>query len=361
MRPPDSPPLRMAVIGAGFMGRQHIDIIDASPRATLVAVVDPFAAASDFGCPMFPDTASMLSAVRPDAVVVATPNASHVDVAEECIAAGVAVLLEKPVATSYASSLGLVEAVAQHGARLLVGHHRRHHPAVAVARAAIADGAIGELVAVNGMWSARKDDAYFTDIPWHREPGAGVGLINLIHDVDLLRHLCGEPTEVQAMASSHARDLAVEDTISVGLRFAGGAVGSFLASDAGASPWGWDQGTEDADAFPYIPDVGAYRFVGTGGALSLPNLAMFTYDRGVSPNWHSPLSRTYLAAGRRGSFPAQLDHFIDVAAGNAEPLVSAEDAALTLALIEAIALSAQTRETVALEHFRTRSAAPSHS
>ena len=87
----------------------------------------------------------------------------HVDTAVECLEAGVAVLLEKPVAMDYAESRRLVDTVARLDGRLLVGHHRRHHPAVARARTAIRDGELGQIVAVSGLWSARKDDAYFSD------------------------------------------------------------------------------------------------------------------------------------------------------------------------------------------------------
>ena len=132
-------------------------------------------------------------------------------------------------------------------------------------------------------------------------------LINVVHDLDLLRHLCGEVAEIQAMQSSHARGLEVEDTVSLNLRFESGAVGSFLASDAGVSPWGWDQSTEETLAFPFLPDGVAYRLVGTRGALSVPNLAKYSYDPSVSADWHSPLSRTYLPVAPRGSFQAQLD------------------------------------------------------
>lgn len=350
--------VRMAVIGAGFMGSQHIGFIRESSRAELVAVVDPRAAVlGEVGCPTFGETVSMLREVQPDAVVVANPNAAHVETAEVCIREGAAVLLEKPVAGSYASALRLVGAVERYRARLLVGHHRRHHPAIARARAGIRAGEFGSIVAVSGLWAARKDDAYFTDTPWHSEPGAGVTLMNVVHDLDLLRHLCGEPVEVQAMSSSHARGLDVEDTVSLNLRFDNGAVGSFLASDAGVSPWGWDQATEETSAFPFIPDTDAYRIVGTRGALSMPDLAAYTYDTAVSPDWHSPLSRTYLSAGPGNSFLRQLDHFIDVAVGAAEPLVSAADASRTLALVEATALSARTGKTVDLLRFRDALAA----
>ncbi|MCP2635504.1 Gfo/Idh/MocA family oxidoreductase [Microbacterium sp. HD4P20] len=182
-------------------------------------------------------------------------------------------------------------------------------------------------------------------------------LINAVHDLDLLRHLCGEVAEVQAVISSNARGWAVEDTAAVTLRFENDVVGSFLASDAGVSPWGWDQATEETPEFPFVPDGEAYRFVGTRGALSVPNLALYSYGPSVAPDWHSPLSRTYLPAAPRNSFAAQFDHFLDVVRGRAEPLVSAEDASRTLALVEATALAGRTGHTVDVERYRSEVAA----
>ncbi len=295
----EAPSVRIGVVGAGFMGRQHVDFIRAAPGATLAAVADPVVVGDAFDCPVHQSAAAMLEAEDIDAVIIANPSPLHVDTAIECLEAGVAVLLEKPVAVDYAESLRLVDAVARLRGRLLVGHHRRHHPAIARARAAIRDGEVGQVVAISGLWSARKEDAYFTDAPWHSQRGAGVMLMNVVHDLDLLRHLCGEVAEIQAMQSSHARGLEVEDTVSLNLRFDSGAVGSFLASDAGVSPWGWDQATEETLAFPFLPDGVAYRLVGTRGALSVPNLAKYSYDPSVNADWHSP-SRAPTSRSRRG-------------------------------------------------------------
>lgn len=352
-------PVRIGVVGAGFMGRQHIDFVRGMRGAALVAVADPADTGRDLDCPTFPAAAAMLDAEQLDAVIIANPNPLHVDTAIECLEAGVAVLLEKPVAVEYAESLRLVEAVARLDGRLLVGHHRRHHPAVERARTAIREGEVGQVVAVSGLWSARKDDSYFSEMPWHTRHGAGVTLINVVHDLDLLRHLIGEVAEIQALQSSHARGLEVEDTVSLNLRFESGAMGSFLASDAGVSPWGWDQATEETLAFPFLPDGMAYQVVGTHGALSIPNLAKYAYDPSVSADWHSPLSRTYLPVMPRGSFQAQLDHFLDVVRGEAEPLVSAEDASRTLALIEAASLAARNGTTVDVARFRSEGGAES--
>jgi predicted dehydrogenase len=340
--------VRIGLIGAGFMGRRHAELIAAHPDTRLVGVADPVdgRVAATYGVEAYSTQAELLEAVGVDAVVIANPNALHVDTAIEALHAGIAVLVEKPVAVDYADAVRLVAEVDAVGGRLLVGHHSRHHPAIAAARQVLASGRLGALVAVSGMWAARKHGQYF-DEPWHRSKGAGVMLINLVHDLDLLRHLCGEVRSIQALVSSHARGLDVEDTVAVNLEFENGAIGSFLATDAAASPWGWDQATTDSDDFPYIPQSPAYFLAGTTGSLSLPDLAHFGYAGDGEGEWRRPLSRTFVASDRGDSYTRQLRHFVDVVRG-ADPIVSATDAAGTLALIEAAQLSAERNATIDL-------------
>ncbi len=85
-----------------------------------------------------------------------------------------------------------------------------------------------------------KNDEYF-DVEWRRKKGAGPILVNLVHDVDLLRYLLGEPVAVQGMQSSAARGFETEDSAVVNVRFADGALASMTISDATASPWNWRQ------------------------------------------------------------------------------------------------------------------------
>ncbi|WP_239501390.1 Gfo/Idh/MocA family protein, partial [Enterobacter hormaechei] len=70
----------------------------------------------------------------------------------------------------------------------------------------IAEGALGRLLSVTALWQLKKPDSYF-EVAWRGEPGAGMLLTNLIHDLDLLRHLCGEVREVQALAGNAIRGL----------------------------------------------------------------------------------------------------------------------------------------------------------
>ena len=347
----------VGLVGAGFMGRRHAALVAANPDTRLVGVADPVSSvvAEAHGVPSHATLTGLLDAGGLDAVIIANPNAAHVASAVEALEAGVAVLLEKPVAVDYADSLHLVDVVGRLGGRLLVGHHRRHHPSVAAAREVLREGRLGALVAVSGMWAARKHDAYFDEI-WHRHTGAGVMLINLVHDLDLLRHLCGEVRSVQAIVTSHTRGLEVEDTVAVNLEFESGALGSILATDAAASPWGWDQATTDSDDFPYVPGTPAYFLAGTAGSLSLPDLARFGYEGDAEGEWRRPLSRTFVPSDTTDSYTRQLRHFVDVVHG-AEPIVSAVDASRTLALVEAAHFAAETDDTIDLAAFRAAAVA----
>lgn len=344
-------PLRIGLIGAGFMGRQHAGFIANNPDSVLAGIADPFSTtvADELGVPSFSDHRDLLAQPGLDGVVIANPNNLHVDTAIDCVRAGVAALLEKPVAPDYAEALRLRAVVEASDVPVLVGQHRRHHPSVAAARETLQSGGIGRLVAVSGMWAALKEDSYF-DEEWHRSKGAGVMLINLVHDLDLLRYICGEITSIQAVLGHDARNLEVEDTVSVGVRFESGAIGSFIASDAAASPWGWDQSTEDFNSFPFIPDNAAYFLAGSSGALSVPNLAHYSYAS-EEANWHHPLSRRYVEKGTGDSYNRQMAHFVEVVRGTASPIVSVADAAQTQALIEAARHAGETGSTVVVADF----------
>jgi len=342
-------PLRIGIIGSGFMGAQHAQFVSDEPLTVLTAIADPFntAVASDFGVAHFMDYRDMLASGLVDAVMIVNPNALHVETALACLEAGIPALLEKPVAVSPEDAKPLLAAVAASQTPILVGHHRRHHPAVAAARNAIAEGQLGELVAINGMWITRKSEAYFADVEWHRHTGAGVILINLVHDLDLLRYLVGEIVSVQAAVSSATRNLEVEDTASVVVRFANGALGSFLASDAAVSPYTWDQSVKDDTSFPFNEDSFAYVLAGTRASLTFPRLTVHGYASDEpKPDWNHELSSSELAQAEGHSYANQLRHFVRVARGQEEPIVTVEDAVRTLTVLEAVTASSETGATV---------------
>lgn len=343
-------PVRLAVVGAGPIGRRHLDAIAAAPACQAVAVVDPapegMQAAAAHGLPHYPDLAAMLDAVVPDGVIVATPNALHVPLARACVERGIPTLVEKPIADNLEAALSLAEASEAAGVPVLVGHHRRHNPIVQKARDVVRSGALGSLVAISAVWLARKPDDYF-EVAWRREAGGGPVLINLIHDIDSLRFIVGEIAAVQSMTSSARRGFAVEDTAALLLRFRGGALATVMLSDGAASPWAWELTAGERTSYDF-PHTGqdCYLLAGTDASLAVPSLRLWQPDG--PPHWQSPPRQETIAVQAADPIDAQTAHFAAVIRGRAEPLITARDAARTLEATLAVTRSAATGREVPL-------------
>src|SRR5919109_103316 len=166
---------RIAVAGAGYIGLAHIATLRASRTCELSAIVDPSPRAADAaakaGVPLYESIEELLRKDRPDGVVLATPNQLHVPQALQCVAAGMPILLEKPIAQTVAEGESLVRAVDEKKAKVLIGHHRAHSPIMAKAKEVVDSGVLGRLVAVMGSATFLKPDHYFVDAPWRRQAG----------------------------------------------------------------------------------------------------------------------------------------------------------------------------------------------
>ncbi len=345
-------PTRIAVAGAGLIGQAHLRVLQASASCTLSAVVDPspaaVAVAAQAGVPLYATLDALLAQDRPDGVLLATPNALHVPQALQCIKAGLPTLVEKPIATTVAEGQTLVDAAERSGVPVLIGHHRAHSPIMAKAQQVVASGQLGRLVTVMGSATFYKPDHYFDDGPWRREAGGGPILINMIHEVHNLRMLCGEIVAVQAFASNAVRGFAVEDTVAINLRFANGALGSFMLSDTAACPRSWEQTSEENKAYPSYNDEDCYVVVGTNGSLSVPTMRLKTYPRPEDRSWWKPFEVGTMGMVRDDPLRHQMEHFGAVVRGEALPLVSARDGLQNLKITEAIAEAARTGRVVEL-------------
>lgn len=341
---------RIAVAGAGLIGRSHINVVQASATVELTAVVDPSpqadAIANAAGVPLYRTLEDLLQQKRPDGIVLATPNQLHVPQALQCIEAGVACLLEKPIAPTVAEAEALVTAADMRGARLLIGHHRAHSPIMAKACAVVQSGQLGRVVGVMGSATFFKPDHYFDDGPWRREVGGGPILINMIHEVHNLRMLCGEVTAVQAIKSHALRGFAVEDTVAISLQFASGALGSFLLSDVAASARSWEHTSQENKAYPTYEDEDCYVISGTDGTLSVPTMRLKTYPRAEDRSWWKPFEVGVVGMVREDPLKLQMEHFGAVVRGEVAPLVSARDGLQNLRVTEAITLAAATGQLV---------------
>ncbi|QPF91539.1 Gfo/Idh/MocA family protein [Bradyrhizobium commune] len=338
--------MRIAVAGAGLIGRRHIELIAASPDCELAGIADPSPSAKDYAqtrsAPWHADHRALLQQEKPDGLIIASPNTLHFQMALDCADAGAPALIEKPVTDTVAAAQRLCAAIRRTGVPMLVGHHRRHNPIIKAAREAVTTGRLGQLTAVVGLWLLKKPDDYF-EVAWRRERGGGPLLINLIHDIDNLRFICGEIAEVQALTSNKVRGFAVEDTAALLLRFTSGALGTVTVSDATPAPWSWELAAGENAAYPK-QDQPCYIFSGTKGSLSVPNMELWSYAQ--QPGWYAPLSRETIAPAAFDPLAEQLRHFCAVIAGREQPLISAEDAMGTLAVVEAVSEAARTGQKI---------------
>ena len=338
--------LRLAVIGAGAIGRTHIALARDHALFALSAIVDNSEAAralaAQIGVAYHEDVASMLSLARPDAVIVATPNATHADIGIQCLEAGAHVLIEKPITDTLADARRLCAAADAARLTLLVGHQRRYNGILRAARGIVQSGRLGKLVSATGMATFLKPDPYF-EMEWRRRKGGGPILINLIHDIDLLRFLMGEIDSVQATSANAVRGFEVEDTAAVLLRFKNGALATMTVSDSTTAPWNWDLAAGEAAHYPR-QDVNTHFISGTHGSVTLPRLEVWEYrsDRG----WHQPLTQERIALHDTNPYAEQLRHLHAVVHGQETPVCSGQDAMRSLQAVLAIHEAAQSGGTV---------------
>ncbi|MHA6262557.1 Gfo/Idh/MocA family protein [Arenibacterium sp. CAU 1754] len=339
-------PLPLCVIGGGSIGMRHVEVSQASGRIHLTAVVEPApqrrAELVAMGLPAVADIDAVPRDTR--ACIIATPTQDHHATTLRALERGWAAIVEKPTAATLDEARALVSAAKDKGLPLFTGHHRRCHPFSLAARQEISQ--LGDLVGIQGLWSVRKHDSYY-DVDWRRQPGAGPLMSNLTHEIDLLRFLVGEMTEVSALISSARRGFVIEDTAALAFRFDNGALGSFLISDTGASPWSFEAASSEN---PAIAASGQdyIRIVGTAGALEFPSLTRWGRSAPGEIEWSTPLSRVAGPAfDRVDPLLEQVNRFAQVAGGGSDDvLCTGADGIAAMEMTLAAALSGQTGRPV---------------
>lgn len=330
--------IKLAVIGAGLIGRRHARIAVESPRCRLVALCDTDrdcqSFARELGSGFYTDLEEMIDKETPDGVIIATPTELHAEVGSRCAERRMHLLVEKPIASSLEQACRLVEAADRNDVQLMVGHHRRFSPLIQTARDIVQRGELGRLVAVSALWLALKPGAYF-ETGWRTRPGGGPVLINLIHDIDSLRYICGEIDRVYGETSAAVRGLEVEDTASVVVHFENGALGTIILSDAVPSPWSYEATAGENPAF-FNTNENCYHFFGTEASLTFPRMEIWRYENAGKSGWQFPLTRKARPVEPQDPLVAQLDHFCQVIAGEESPRVTGRDAVKTLSCTIAV-------------------------
>lgn len=341
-----SAPLPLVVIGAGSIGMRHVEVAQASAEVDLVAVVEPYAPRRSDLLNMGLNAVASLDEVPKmvRAAIIATPTQDHHASAMACLSRGWPVIVEKPVTATLDEGRAVLDEAARHGLPLVTGHHRRCHPFSIAAREALAQ--IGDLVAIQGLWSVRKHDSYY-EADWRRQPGAGPLMTNLSHEIDLLRFMVGEVEEVTALASNARRGFVIEDTAALAFGMAGGVLASYVVTDAGAAPWSFEAASFEN---PAIAGSGEdyLRIVGTEGALAFPSLTRWGRSGPGEVEWSKPLARhDGLSFERIDPLLAQIDRFAALVEGAEDDVLCQGDAGLVaLEMTLATALSARSGHPV---------------
>jgi UDP-N-acetylglucosamine 3-dehydrogenase len=187
--------IKVAVIGVGAMGRNHVRVYSETSRAKLVAVSDSNGELADevatkFGVPAYVSYIEMLQKERPDAVSIAVPTAMHEDVASAAMQAGAHVLIEKPIASTVEEGKRLLTVADNLGRKLMVGHIVRFNPAIRALREKLVNNELGRIFQI----VCRRVGPFPARI---RDVGVVVDLAP--HDIDVMRYLTGmNPERVYA-------------------------------------------------------------------------------------------------------------------------------------------------------------------
>lgn len=340
---------RIAVAGFGLVGRRHAEVARRAPDLLLSAIVEPSEegriAAGALGAPVYASLEEMLAVCRPDGVVLATPTPMHLEQGLACISSGCPVLIEKPIAVTSEEARQLTEAADKAGVPLLVGHHRRHNGMVQAAKQALIEGAVGDIRAIQATCWFYKPDHYFDVAPWRTKKGAGPISVNLVHDVDLLRHFCGDVASVQAIAVSSRRGFENEDLATAVLTFQSGAIATISVSDSIVAPWSWELTARENPAYPATSES-CYLIGGSAGGMSLPDLRVWRHRD--APDWWTPISAQTLTCRMDDPLAVQMAHFAAVIAGREAPLVSGWEGLKSLEVVEAVARSSETGREICL-------------
>lgn len=340
---------RIAVVGTGWWSaNHHIPSLAGFPGAELIALCDPERQraeelAAQHGVAEVADDLAQVLQLRPDGVLIATPHATHHDLAAQALDAGVHVLVEKPLTTSATDAFDLVQRAERAGLHLAVGYTDQYVPAAALVREAVQED-IGDLVQVMaefssgtaGLFAAAEagDDAEDAEdqhpVSYSARMGGGQAHTQLTHVMGMVCWVTGRQVEeVAALVDHRGQEVDVDDAAV--LRFTGGGTGVVTSTGMAGAANG---------------ERHRVRYLGTRGTVDQDLMAgQAELRRGDGPvvTIRTPApeepERTWLPARR----------FADLLAGTADNPAPGRPAAAAVAFIEAALESAESRSYVQVQ------------
>ena len=226
--------IRFALVGCGRISANHFEALAAhAADAELVGVadIDPAAlgrATARTGAPGFPSLEALLLGSEPDTVILATPSGLHAQQAIRVAESGRHVMTEKPMATRWQDGKAMVQSCDEAGVHLFVVKQNRRNPTLQLLKRAVEARRFGKIcmVTVNVFWT--RPQAYYDSAAWRGtwEFDGGAFMNQASHYVDMLDWLIGPVESVQAYTATLVRNIEVEDTGVLALRWRAGTLGS---------------------------------------------------------------------------------------------------------------------------------------
>jgi predicted dehydrogenase len=338
----------VALIGAGLIGKTHVSALNAmSGQVALRAIVSnrPERAhyLADFYDGTEPVFTSDLSVVTDNPeiqmVIVATPPSVRIELIQTLAKAGKHILLEKPVARNLAEATQVVKICADAGVTLGMVFQHRMRPASKSALEHMNSGDLGALGHVEIAAPLWRDQSYYDELGrgTYERDGGGVMLTQAIHTIDLALSLTGAVTGVQAMtATTPLHQMEAEDFAIAGLKFADGAVGSFVTSTA---------------SFPQGPETIHLHFEQASLLLSKHHVTLLWRDGRKDFHDFTPQTDddTGAVVNNFDLHQGVIQDFVDAITLGHDPIVTGEQGLVSHRFIDAIEASSRTGQRVEVE------------
>lgn len=313
--------IKVAVIGAGMMGKNHLKTYKSLPNIELVGVYDIFpdaakAAAETFGIKAFSSMEEVAKNV--DAVSVVTTSITHADVGEFFLTRNIHCLIEKPLATTEDECQRLIKAAKEHNVTLLVGHIERFNPAVEQMGKILSDTSKIRSLTAQRMSAA---SGRITDVD--------VAMDLMIHDIEVIQSLVKSPVvNVQAASVKTAENISGKDYITALVEFASGTTANLTASRITQARVRTLSVTTDTN---YID-------------MDFINQSINVHTQGRMPYVNQEEIPEWMHYGLKGSveqlfiptnqpLQAELSHFLNCIRGKETPRISGENALDALRVI----------------------------
>ncbi|MCB0999852.1 MAG: Gfo/Idh/MocA family oxidoreductase [Acidimicrobiales bacterium] len=223
---------RIGIIGVGKMGLSHLAIFGAHPDVEIVGIVEPqsfvaSAVKSQTGIETYKNHERLIDETRPDAIVVATPSVTHVEVASYALEHDVQVFVEKPLTLSSADSWRLSQLAVSRGLANQVGYHNRFIGTFQEVARLVQAGAVGQVYHVDGKASGPVVTKPKTGFTWRSKKSEGGGCLHdyASHVVDLMNFVVGPPKSVVGARLHNIYSKDVEDAVYALFDYAGGFSG----------------------------------------------------------------------------------------------------------------------------------------